>query len=137
MKSLREFRLIVIFLPAFLTACTFEEGNPDLSGSWTCTETSEIYMKSLKGQSVYQVTLTRDLVNQNKYYVENFYKLGTEIKVAILKEGNTITIPKQTVNGFLFEGTGAVNETFDLINLQYTADDGGGEVDHVTAEYAR
>jgi hypothetical protein len=137
MKSTDRLRLILVLIPVFLAGCTFDEGNPDLSGSWTCTETSEIYQPVLKGQSIYQVTLTRDLVNQNKYYVENFYKLGTDIQVVILKDGYTITIPKQTVNGFLFEGAGAVNETFDLMNLTYTADDGGGEVDHVTAEYGR
>lgn len=120
-----------------LSGCTLEEGNPDLAGSWTCTETSEIFFKSTKGTSVYTVTLQRDAVNFDKYYIDNFYKLGNGVRVAVIKSGYLIDLPKQSVDGFVFEGTGEVNETFNIIHLNYTADDGGGQVDHVEAEYAR
>jgi hypothetical protein len=136
MKNVIRFT-IVFAMAVALNSCVLEEGNPNLAGSWTCKETSEIYMKSLKGTSIYQVTFTRDAVNQDKYYVENFYKLGSDVKVAIIKSGYTITLPKQSVNGFVFEGAGEIDDMFNFINMNYTADDGGGEVDHVTAEYTR
>jgi hypothetical protein len=136
MKSITQLAAIAC-LSLLMTGCTLEEGNPDLTGSWTCTETSEIFVKSTKGTSIYTVTFQRDAVNQNKYYIDNFYKLGNGVRVAVIKNGYLIDLPKQSVDGFVFEGTGEVNDTFNIIQLNYTADDGGGEVDHVTAEYAR
>jgi hypothetical protein len=131
-------RYAVICMTVLLMAsCVIEEGNPDLSGTWTCSETSEIFLKSTKGTSIYQVTFTRDAVNQDKYYIDNFYKLGTDVRVSVIKSGYTISLPKQSVNGFVFEGYGEVNDSFNIIQMTYTADDGGGEIDHVTAEYAR
>jgi len=121
----------------FMTSCVLEEGDPDLSGSWTCTETSEIFLKSTKGTSTFQVNFENDISIQDKYYIDNFYNLGNGNRVTIIKSGYTISIPKQTVDGFVFEGSGELNDTYDMIYMTYTADDGGGEVDHVTAEYAR
>lgn len=120
-----------------LTGCVPEVGNPDLAATWTCHETSQIFLKSIKGSSVYTVTFDRDAVNLDKYYIDNFYKLGNGVKVYVLKDGYSITLLKQTVDGFVFEGSGTINDTFDLINMTYTADDSGGVVDHVTAEYSR
>ncbi|MFA6482437.1 MAG: hypothetical protein WCW62_07670, partial [Bacteroidales bacterium] len=101
------------------------------------TETSQIFLKTTKGTSVYEVTFIRDAVNPESYRIDNIYKLGTGIKVSVIKNGYSITLPKQSVDGFVFEGAGTINETYDLINMTYTADDGGGQVDHVTAEYSR
>lgn len=132
------FRYGTAFMTILLmTSCVFEEGDPDLSGSWTCTETSEIFLKSTKGTSIYQVTFEKDASIQDKYYIDNFYKLGSGVHVSVLKSGYTVSLPKQSVNGFVFEGSGELNDTYDMIYMTYTADDGGGEVDHVTAEYAR
>ena len=127
--------VLTIFL--MFTGCLDEVGNPNLAGYWTCHETSQIFLKSTKGTSVYQVTFTRDAVNQDKYTIGNFYKLGDGIMVTVIKDGYSLTLVKQSVDGFVFEGSGTINETFDLINMTYTADDGGGVVDHVTAEYSR
>ena len=135
MKIIRT--LVTLLIGISLSGCVLEEGNPNLAGTWTCRETSEIYMKMLKGTSVYQVTFERDAVNADKYYIDNFYKLGNGVRVAIIKSGYVIDLPKQSVNGFVFEGSGEVDETFNIIQLNYTADDGGGEIDHVTAEYSR
>jgi outer membrane biogenesis lipoprotein LolB len=129
--------LLALLAIILVGGCTTDTGNPDLSGTWSCQETSQIYLKSTKGTSIYQVTLSRDASNTNKYYIDNFYKLGNGIKVAVIKDGYSISLPKQSVDGFLFEGSGTVNESYDLINLTYTADDGGGQVDHVTADYSR
>lgn len=127
----------IISICLILLGCVDEVGNPNLSGNWTCQETSQIFLKVSKGTSVYQVTFERDALNTERYTIDNFYKLGTGVRVSVIKDGYSISLPRQSVDGFLFEGAGIINETFDLINLTYTADDGGGEVDHVTAEYSR
>ena len=136
MKRLASF-FSLLFLVFLVQACMPVEGDPNLSGQWTCTETSEIFMKSFTGTSVYTVKLNRDAANLDKYYIDNFYKLGSGVTVAVLVYGYTAQIPKQSVNGFVFEGTGVVEADYNLIELTYTADDGGGEVDNVTATYNR
>jgi hypothetical protein len=136
MKTVKN-TFITLVISLLFTGCVTETGDPDLSGSWTCHETSEIFLKSTKGTSVYQVTYSKDAVNQNKYYIDNFYKLGNGVRVSVIKDGYYLTLPKQSVDGFNFEGSGTINESYDLINMTYTADDGGGVVDHVTAEYER
>jgi hypothetical protein len=127
----------VISLILLMAGCAPETGDPNLAGSWSCQETSQIFLKGAKGTSIYQVTFDRDAVVLDKYQIDNFYKLGNGVKVSIVKNGYFITLPKQSVDGFVFEGSGTVDETFNVINLSYTADDGGGVVDHVTAEYSR
>ena len=128
---------VVLAICLLLTGCVTDTANPNLAGTWTCHETSQIFLKSLKGTSVYEVTFTRDAVNQDKYYIDNIYKLGTGVKVSVIKDGYSVTLLKQSVDGFVFEGSGTINETYDLITMIYTVDDGGGVVDHVTAEYSR
>jgi hypothetical protein len=136
MKKTKNLGFILAICLLFLS-CDPQVGNPNLAGSWSCSETSQIFLKGTKGTSVYQVTFQRDAVNTDKYTISNIYKLGDRVSVSVIKDGYSITLPKQSVDGFNFEGAGTINESFDLINLSYTADDGGGTVDHVTAEYSR
>ncbi|MCX6223450.1 MAG: hypothetical protein NTV01_01625, partial [Bacteroidia bacterium] len=100
-------------------------------------ETSQIFLKSTKGTSIYTVTFSRDTAHTDTYYIDGIYHLGNGVKASVIKNGYSITLLKQTVDRTVFEGSGTINETFDLINMSYTADDGGGVVDHVTAEYSR
>jgi hypothetical protein len=128
---------LIAAISLLLAGCTPEEGNPNLAGTWSCKETSQIFLKPLKGVSVYDVTFSRDAVSTDNYTIDNFYKLGNGVRVTVIKDGYSITLPQQSVDGFVFEGSGTINDTYDLINMTYTADDGGGVVDHVTAEYSR
>jgi len=136
MKTLK-FSGLGLGICLLVASCTLDTGNPDLSGSWSCHETSQIFLKNTKGTSVYDVTFYRDASKPDEYTISNFYNLGSGIRVTILKDGFSVTLPKQSVDGFVFEGSGTINETTDLISMSYTADDGGGVVDHVTGEYSR
>lgn len=135
--------ILVILFGSLLTlsSCEFPTTEQSLEGEWTCTETSEIFLSvnsELKGTSVFPVYFAQDAMNDNKYYIDNFYQLGSGVQVEIMFSlGTTITIESQTVNGITFSGSGTVNAAANQIDLSYTADDGGGEVDHVTAEYTR
>ena len=119
------------------TGCILEEINSNLAGVWNCTESSEIFLKSTKGTSIFDVVFKQDAENLSKYYIENIYDLGSATEVYATVSGSTITIPEQTVNGFVFKGSGTINDQYDLIDMTYTVDDGGGKVDHLTAEFAR
>ena len=122
-------------------SCDFEMVDQTLEGQWSCTETSEIFMENetrFKGTTTFPVYIAQDATYDNQYYIDNFYQLGSGVQVEIMVSGGTtITIQSQKVSGITFSGSGTVNAAGNRINLTYTADDGGGEVDHVTSEYTR
>jgi hypothetical protein len=140
MKNLKYFTILCA-ITLTMGSCILDPVDQSLEGEWSCTETSEIFLKSnsdLKGTSTFPVYIAQDATNSNKYYIDNFYQLGSGNQVEIVVSfGNTITISTQTINGIEFSGSGTINSAYDLVSLTYTADDGGGEVDHVTAEYSR
>jgi len=125
--------LILILIPS----CIPEEGDPNLAGTWTCEETSEIFMKSTKGTSIFTVTFSRDATNPDQYRIDNFYRLGIGVNISVLVSGYSISIPRQTVAGFVFEGSGTISADYGLIEMTYTADDFGDQIDHVEATFSR
>jgi len=124
-----------------LSSCIPDSGSQSLEGEWSCQETSEIFMEGIKGTlgtSIFPVYIAQDATYDNKYYIDNFYQLGDGVQVTIMVSGGrTITIETQTVNGIEFSGSGVVSFDYNSIDLNYTADDGGGEIDHVTSEYTK
>ena len=136
MKRAGPFSFLFILMLT-LGGCILEGEPKTLEGSWSCTETSKIFMDPLKGTSIYPVYIAQDISDDNTYYIDNFYQLGEGYEVIVKLSGNTITLEQQTVDGIVFEGSGIVNTGFDVVNLSYTANDGGGQIDQVTAEYSR
>ena len=128
---------LVIFAVFLVNSCIPDNNVQTLEGYWSCEETSEIYMKSMKGTTTYPVYFALDIVDDYTYYLDNFYQLGEGLDVKIKVSGNSIILEPQTVDGIKFEGLGSIDTSYELINLSYTADDGGGQVDHVTAKYTR
>ncbi len=124
-----------------LNSCVPVSESQSLEGEWSCHETSEIFLesqKATKGTSIFPVYFAQDVANDNKYYIDNFYQLGDGTQVSILISGErSITIETQTVSGIEFSGSGTIDASFNSIDLTYTADDGGGEIDHVVATYTR
>ena len=121
-----------------LPSCIPESTAVSLEGAWQCEETSEIFLKNTKGTSIFPVYLAQDAMNDNKYYIDNFYNMGTGSQITImLTGGRTITIEKQTVSGIEFEGSAVVSADYNTIEFAYTADDGGGQIDHVKSTYTR
>ncbi|MCK5821726.1 MAG: hypothetical protein KAH17_07565 [Bacteroidales bacterium] len=128
-----------------LFSCIPEGETQSFEGEWSCQETSEIFMESMKenmkgstGTTIFPVYFAQDASFENKYYIDNFYQLGSGQQVTIMVSGGrTITIETQTVNGIEFSGSGVVSSDYNTIDLIYTADDGGGQIDHVTSEYTR
>jgi len=129
--------LITLILIPLISGCIPDDGVNTLEGSWSCQETSEIFMSNMKGTSIFPVYFAQDIADNQTYYIDNFYQLGTGVEVKVKLSGGVITVEKQKVDGIEFEGSGTVNPSYELINLSYTADDGGGQVDHVTAVYSR
>ena len=136
MKASRILISLTVIL-GFLNSCIPDNNDVTLEGSWSCEETSEIYMMGLKGTSIYPVYFAQDAEDVNTYYIDNFYQLGDGVNVKVKVSGVSLVLEKQTVDGINFDGRGTIDTSFELINLSYTADDGGGEIDHVEAVFSR
>lgn len=132
----KVFISLLLLIP-LMNSCVPDGEIETLEGSWRCQETSEIYENSMKGTSIFPVYFAQDVENDNIYYIDNFYQLGTDVEVKVKFSNGELILEKQTVDGIEFVGSGVVNTSYDLINFNYTADDKGGEVDHVTAVYTR
>jgi len=139
---------ILLITCILFTACIPLEDTVSLEGQWSCEETSEIYMagksgsgetgkQGMKGTSVFPVYIAQDALSSNAYYIDNFYNMGSGKQVSFTVFGRSITIALQTTEGIEFIGTGTISTDYNTIELAYTADDGGGLIDHVTSIYTR
>jgi hypothetical protein len=106
--------------------------NPDLlTGLWTCTESSQ-----MAGAAVYEVEIIKSGSSANQLLIEGIYHLGAGNTGVLNMNGNNIIIPQQVVNNVVIAGNGVVVNQ-NRINLEFTADDGGGMVDAVSAYLTR
>jgi hypothetical protein len=116
-----------------LASCTTEEDvdyTPEnLSGAWKCSETS-----SINPNSTYDVNVTSS--GSNSIRISNFYHLGESHSVSVNISGSSLTIPQQTVSGFVISGNGSIINQ-NRMNFTYSADDGGGTPDEVSASLTR
>jgi hypothetical protein len=126
--------LITSAVLILLTACeTLEDLGPDsIYDTWYCVENSEIY-----NETNYYVDLSKHPTEDGKIIIDNFYNLGYGIEVTASLSGFSISIPSQIVDGNTISGSGTITSGYKTIDFSYTVDDGGGVIDHVTAEYKK
>lgn len=104
-----------------------------LEGEWTCDEDSEIYKSTT---SVYSVAISPDPDNENGVIIDNFYGISAAVYAGV--SGMSLIISNQTVSGgYEISGSGIISSGYDVINWNYTVDDGSGVIDHVTAVYTK
>lgn len=132
MKTKDFFKIIVLSVVIFANSCKQEENTnfDTIEGNWSCSETSSEF-----GTQQYDVKITRDSQDTTKYYFDNFYQLGLGTKAYGYLDEYSVTIPTQILDGQTLNGTGEVSESFKSMTLTYTADDGGGVIDNISATY--
>lgn len=109
-----------------------------ITGDWDCAEDSEYFKKSTKStQSNYSVYISPDPDNDNGILIDDFYNVGVGVKAVV--NGNTITIPGQTIEGgyVILSGTGLISGNYNEITWEYRINIGGSAIDDVTAIYTR
>ncbi len=132
MKSTVIQRVLIgvgILLSSMLVSCQpeeVEEPAVDLTGSWSCSETS--------GNPAVTSTFTVHLKKSGSgYLIENFYNLGFNHTASISVTDKSISIPSQGIAGFSISGSGTVLSA-TKVSLSYQADDGSGSnLDNCTA----
>ncbi len=124
---------LVILLLVIVSACEDDSQNvtSKLPGTWHCQEKSAVF-----NSSYYDVEITRSTLNDNEILIDNFYHLGTGVKVNAYVSLDYLEIPEQTASGFLISGTGNITDNGQKITLIFTAQDNGG-VDSVSAVLTR
>ncbi|HET6246002.1 MAG: hypothetical protein H0V01_07020 [Bacteroidetes bacterium] len=129
----KPFRITLAILAGllFLTSCEPEGENvnftaEEMVGTYNCAEKSQVY-----SSSNYEVIVSKSAASSSQITVENFYQLGISASVKVNINGSDLIIPKQVVNNITISGDGVIISK-SRMNLNYTADDGGGVVDVVS-----
>lgn len=105
-----------------------------IEGAWSVDENSSLYKSAL---DIYQVYISLNPKDSTQVFIENFYQIGRDSEVRANVNGNSITIPNQSVDGFKISGSGLISSNFETINMIYDVDDGSGEIDEVGAVYTK
>jgi len=128
---------LFIGISLLLVSCEPDNGldDDDPNGSsrdkiintWNVQENSKLY-----NNSNYQVNILKRAGNETQVEIENFYQLGFNLKTIATVNGLNIVIPQQTISGQLIQGSGTINFNFSRININFTANDGSGDIDTVS-----
>jgi hypothetical protein len=136
MKSLRIKHILpgILLILLFVGACeTLDELGPgSIFATWFCVENSEIY-----NETNYFVDISQHPSEQGKIVIDNFYNLGYGKEITATQNGYSIAIPSQIVDGNTISGSATIAADYRKISLTYMVDDGGGQIDNVTAVYTK
>lgn len=133
--------LIFISLVSFLFSCkpddiepTPEDIRDNVIGTWKCVENSTVF-----GEQTFSVNISKDGQDSSKVIFDNFYNLGFGKTVYFTISNYNINIPVQTVpnDGHVISGNGTITSNYKTMNLSYSANDGSGSADNVTAAYTK
>lgn len=145
MSAFIKYFILVLFIGTFVYSCkpddpvepVPEDPRDKITGTWKCEETSEVF-----GPTTYTVSLKNHETDSSKIWIENIYNLSTsESKKSVyaILSNMTLSIPTQTVvnDAQIIAGNGTISSNYKTINFTYTANDGSGDLDHVTAVYTK
>jgi len=124
--------ILLGFVIILMVSCEALESGPDtLDGVWRCQEESQVF-----GFQAYDVNVSYLPTDSTIIRMSNFYNLGAGKVVQAQVDLWDITIPAQTVEGLVFNGTGTLSGNLKTINLSYTVFD-GQSTDVVSATFSR
>ncbi len=120
-------RTCLVRIPAY--------GRDNLVDTWKVTEVSSP-LKSEQG--AYWVEIEKHPDKQNIILIYFFHGLGDDVYAEASLSGTTLTLGLQDLpGGWTVQGSGEIQKNWNEINWSYTADDGSGIIDQVTAVYTR
>jgi hypothetical protein len=132
----------IMLVLAFLAFSCEDLIGPDTGGdrdmlvdTWKVTEESSP-LKS--GRGAYWVEIEKHPDNPNMVLIYFFHGLGDDIYAEASLRGSTLTLDSQVLQGgWTIQGSGEIQKSWNEINWTYTADDGSGVIEQVTAVYTR
>lgn len=142
-SHLRKLRFAgILLILGFLAYSCEDLPGPDtgdvrdnLVDTWKVTEVSSP-LKSVQG--AYWVEIEKHPDKQNVILIYFFHGLGDDVYAEASLSGTTLTLGLQDLpGGWTVQGSGEIQKNWNEINWSYTADDGSGIIDQVTAVYTR
>jgi hypothetical protein len=125
MKNRIIIALVVVSL-AFFASCEDEntvstgDDRSQFTGTWTCNEKSKVF-----GNSVYTVSIS-NIGDGDSVSIRNFYNLGNNFFGIGIVGGNAITIPFQSIDGTIVQGSG-LRSNASKFELDYFTNDAGAK----------
>lgn len=133
-------------LSVFLISCIADEPGTEVDARdklvfqtanelklWNCESHDPIFGEGTAKQT-YQSIIKKDNTIENRIIITNFHGLGNSANAGTQYEAHatlnnlTLTLPKQEIDGFNFEGTGSVSADYTDIEWNYTIEEvGAGE----------
>jgi hypothetical protein len=111
------------------------DGRDNLVDTWKVTEVSSPLKSEL---GAYWVEIEKHPDKQNAVMIYFFHGLGDDVYAEAILSGTTLTLELQELTGgWTVQGSGEIKKNWNEINWSYTADDGSGMIDQVTAVYTR
>ncbi len=132
MKRIKKVSLIFFSLLSFcsINSCTQDDlgdSRDNLVKTWRCQEQSELF-----GVQYYDVEISKSDSDELQILMYNFFDRKKDVLANL--DGNALSIPKQTVDGWDIEGSGEISADLSKISWTFTADDGTG-VQNISAYF--
>jgi len=121
------FTALVILLACI--SCEKEDNSKGrLSGLWRCEETG------LVSQRTYNIDIASLSSDTTVYKFYNFHNTGFDEWVYVVKDNNLLNIESQLINNgsASISGSGAIGAGTPNINLEYTINEGYGNIEITT-----
>ena len=121
----KHFILFFIVIFSFISVASMCEDDPDVDPEadkrenitdqkkWAC----ERYING-DLDATYEVEITKDVNDENKIIVTNFFNNGESANATMT--GFNLTLPSQDVGGFTLVGTGTIQDDYQRIDWNYT-----------------
>jgi hypothetical protein len=140
MKNLFTLRncIQIIAITLIFTSCDplLLPSDANLTGTWKCSEQHEV-----DGNSYYDVEIETDNMDSTTIYIYNFLNLEQNTSVpryiTAHVNGNSISIPNQSIAGHTVEGSGNLSSDYKTIYLDFTDDIYGNDPMQVTATLSK
>jgi len=117
----------IFFCCVLLIAVSCEEltdlsPRDNIADIWNCAETGTDNITDN-----FLVEIVTDNLTSNGIKIYDFNHLGDNIAVKATVSGSSISINEPDVDGFEIIGSGTITSNYEVINLKYSVDDGGGK----------
>lgn len=114
--------LLIVSVIALLSSCdiTYIEGPFDNRDNFTGRFEAEEYSETFDQLTFFDTRILKDSDDfGNVIYIRNFYAVDIEVFAEV--NGNRLTIPAQSIDGYIIEGTGRFEN--GVIYLTYAVED--------------
>lgn len=124
MKNNKLIYLFMLAVTLVISSCTDETGittgddRDSFTGNWSCSEKSKEF-----GNSIFAVSISK-VGDNDSISIRNFYNLGSNYAALGLVSGNAITIPFQSIDGIMIQGSGLMSNS-SKFELDYFTNDAG------------